>query len=61
MKFSKVYCFEEIKVINGFLKTKAPRMKDTSIFVVDSSRSVESLCGILVTVVKWSVQGQTYR
>ena len=61
MKFSQVYCFEEVKVINGFIKTKAPRMKDTRIFVVDSSRSAEGLCGILVTVVKWSVQGQTYR
>ena len=62
MQFGAVRCFSKIRISNPFIHFyHAFRMEDAQVFVVNTGKSIESLCGILKIRKEWTIEGQTYR
>ena len=62
MQFGEVKCFSEVRISNPFMHFyHAFRMEDAQVYVVNTGKSIESLCGILKIRKEWTIEGQTYR
>ena len=61
MRFDAVRCFSEVVIVQAHLNSKANRMNDTKVFVVNTNTGTESLCGILKASTDLTIEGQTYR
>ena len=61
MKFNEARCFTEVIVLNSKLDPDVSRMEDTEVYVLDRTKGVEYLCGVIKTTQVYTVAGRTYR
>ena len=61
MKFSAVFCFSEVVIIQSHDSYYSARMQDTKVFVINTKTGTEHLCGVLKIRDVRTTEGQTYK
>ena len=62
IKFDTIYCISEVVIIQSHMQRQnAKRMEDSKVFIVNTVKGTESLCGVLKIKSTMTLEEQTYK